>query len=289
MSDARDQSFDRALEAALDSDARGTVPAKPLRGELADLVDTARLVRRLQALPAPAGLADRLAERLSLETDFPGGLEPAVERPGLPPKPPRVPSESTPLPLAVAILFALVVLVWLVVDGRSTDLPLSATPTIAATVSSASTRARQTASATLSPPATAGATLPRPTLPAASRPGGDAIRPATPTPTAELQSPAPEPSVREEPVDRTTKTPMATASPPLTALPTTAVPSHTPVVEPSRTDPPPTVPTTEPTKKPTEPRERTQTPTPPRDVSATPVREPTVEPTELPTRAVGSR
>lgn len=286
MNDARDQSFDRALEAALGYDALGTVPAMPLRGELADLVDTARHVRRLQALPAPAGLADRLAERLSLETNVPGRLEPVVDRPGPPPQSARGPSESTRLPLAVATLIAVVVLVWLALDGRPVDGPSSAAPTIAATASSTATRAQLTASATHSPQATSAATSPRPTLPVASAPGRDAIRPVSPTPTAELQSPIPEPSVQDEPTDRSSETPVATSTPTKTALPTTAVPSRTPVIEPSQTEPPPTVPPVEPTKKPTEPREASRTPTPPRDVTATPVGEPTVVSTEAPTRAV---
>lgn len=287
MKDAHDRRFDRALEAALNDDVRGAAVAAPLGSELAELLDTARHVRRLQSLPAPVGLAERLAALLARDLEAPSRPEPTLEPPSLAPDPGFRPNGHPRLPAVIAALVSLSMFVWLLVRDRAVDAPSPAAPTIGAVASSTPLRPPPTAEALHSPEASQVAAPLPPTLRIVSPQERAATRAAPSTPTSLVPTTAPEQPVQEERTPRSTATPLpATATTPPTGTPTTAGPSHTPVVEPSRTEPPPTSPPATPTKKPTEPREATRTATVPRDVTETPVGEPTAEPTEAPTRVI---
>jgi len=282
MSDASDRDFARALEVALASDSGGGAPASPVQGELADLLATAGHVRRLQALPAPLGLAERLAARLALEPGGPRRPEPSAESPGPAPKPAVAPPGRTRAAVVLAALAALAILVWLAVREESGTSVAPSMPTVGATAirPAATAIASVSASATHTPSATAGAAASaRSTLGTALPQHRAVTRSATMTPTSTMLPPQPAAPDQEDPTARATATVRHSETPP--PVTQTAVPTDTPVIVPSKTDLPPTSPPASPTFKPTEQRESTRTPTPGRDVSETPEIKPTEEPTRV--------
>lgn len=300
MNDAWDRSLSRALEDALrragppDGLASGPVPEG-----IDALVDTARQLMRLQALPASPGIADRLGALLAAEPFGPGqGPTPAHGAPDAVPDARdngNRPRASWALNWMALLLAVIALLAWKAITHPSTPPSAPAPPTA---------RPVATASATVPPTSNASSTsveakappiVTSPTRPPAATPGARDWRVAASTAIATWTS-APAPPTVERP---RTKVPSATATaPPETA---TLMPSSTTVptrptsgitpeatAVPTQTAPEPT----KPTKPPTETREPERTRTPVPEATKTPGDRPTpleATPVPSPTRIAAAR